>query len=348
MSFKNHPKIRKARAGKVFCLIAGIVMLLVAVACIFLQSSIKADKRFDKVPFAEAYNEERLDEDIYVYVDVTEEPYGIGSYGEARQFYYVSDGYDIYILECSESEYNHITEEVEANGSYEVMGTISELNEEVIDLAIEVYNEDEEDPDNIINREDFDWYFQDVALDVNGLSDAESFLMFAALMLVVFGFIALIAGIVELSRYNSAFRYISELDGQMVAAELDSPQTVYIKKAHTYLTPRFLVSLGSRCAIIPYANILWAYKYTHRYNFVPVITNIQLYTSDHRVIAVSELNAFTLNKQRYITQIFSAIQYYNPTVRFGYTNENINYFNSLRYQQVNYYNANNNVNNNAG
>ena len=38
--------------------------------------------------------------------------------------------------------------------------------------------------------------------------------------------------------------------------------------------------------------------------------------------------------------IFSAIQYYNPNVRFGYTNENINYFNALKYQQMN-------VNNNA-
>ena len=47
MNFKNHPKIKKARMGKVVCLIAGVVMLLAALLCFYMQGSIKADKNFD-------------------------------------------------------------------------------------------------------------------------------------------------------------------------------------------------------------------------------------------------------------------------------------------------------------
>ena len=289
-----------------------------------------------------------LDDDIYVYVDITEEPYGIGSYGEARQFYYVSDGYDLYIIECSESEYNYITQQVKENGSYECVGTISKLSDEVIDLAIEVYNDGEDDPEEIIDREDFDWYFQDVALSVHDWSRAEGLLIFAAIMLLVFGIITFIAGIIELSRFNSAFGRMTEMDGQLIAAELDSPQTVYVKQAKTYLTPRFIVSLGSRCAVIPYANILWTYKFTQRYNFIPVFSNIQVFTSDFRKLAIAEMSLFAPKKKQAEMTIFNAIQYYNPQVCFGYTAENSNYFNALRYQQVNANYANNNVNNNAG
>jgi hypothetical protein len=348
MNFKNHPKVRKARRGKVACLIAGVVMLLAAVACFFLRENIRVDRRFDKVAFAQAYNDEMLDEDIYVYIDITEEPYGIGSYGEARQFYYVADGYDLYIIECSESEYNEIAQQVKENGSYECIGTISKLDEEVIDLAIEVYNEDEDDPEEIINREDFDWYFQGVALSVHDITHAEGLLLFATLMLIVFGLITLIAGIVELSRFSSAFGRMSEMDQQLIAAELDSPQTVYVKQAHTYLTPRFIVSLGSRCAVIPYANIFWTYKFTQRYNFIPIYSNIQVFTSDFRTLGIAEMSLFTPKKKQAEMTIFNAIQYYNPQVRFGYTAENSNYFNALRFQQANSNYANNNVNNNAG
>ena len=70
MNFKNHPKVRKARRGKFVCLIAGVVMLLAAVACFFLRENIRVDRRFDKVAFAQAYNDEMLDEDIYVYIDI--------------------------------------------------------------------------------------------------------------------------------------------------------------------------------------------------------------------------------------------------------------------------------------
>ena len=160
--------------------------------------------------------------------------------------------------------------------------------------------------------------------------------------------VTLIAGIIELSRFSSAFGRMSEMDGQLITAELDSPQTVYVKQAHTYLTPRFIVSLGSRCAVIPYANIFWTYKFTQRYNFIPIYSNIQVFTSDFRTLGIAEMSLFTPKKKQAEMTIFTAIQYYNPQVRFGYTAENSNYFNALRFQQVNSNYANNNVNNNAG
>ena len=68
-------------------------------------------------------------------------------------------------MRCSKSEYESVLADIEAQGYSHVVGTISNLDEEVIEMAIETYNEGETDAEYIIDRDTFDGYFGDVAIN---------------------------------------------------------------------------------------------------------------------------------------------------------------------------------------
>ena len=340
MSKINNPKVKRARAGKTIGLIFSIVMLLAAALCFYLQNYEHRKNTFNSVAFADAYNDERLDEDIYVYIEVEKEPYEIGHYDSDEQYYYVSDGYDLYIIRCSENQYENIKAEVEANGVYEVTGAICHLNDEVIETAIEIYNEGEEDPEEIIDREDFDNYFQGVALNVGASAESENGLFAIGLIIGLFGLLMFLFNIIRVAKYNKVLANLSDMDAQIIDQELESPQTVYIKGCKTYLTPRYIVSIGNYLAVIPYTDVLWAYKFTQRYYFMPVYTDIKVMTRDFKLNPIANMGLFTAGKDQMVAQIFSTIQYYNPQAQFGYTDQLRNYFNSLKKQPVNYVNPN--------
>ena len=339
----NDSRIRRARTGKIIGVIVGAVFLLLAAFFFYLMHDEHKSRTFTSIPFAEAYNKDKLGDDLYVYIDVDREPYEIGHYDKDEQYYYVSDGYDLYIIRCSEKEYETIRDEVEKNGVYEITGTVYELNEEVIKTAIEVYNEGEEDPEEIIDRSFFDEYFKGVALYVGAPSGSENGSMALGIICLLIGFFVFLLSALTLGRYNKTLRRLSDMEAQIISQEIESPQTIYIAKGHTYLTPRYIVSFGNCLSIIPYTDVIWAYKFVQRYYFMPVYTDIKVMTRDFKLTPICQMGLLATGKDQIVAQIFNAIQYYNPQAQFGYSNELRKYFNDLKKQPVTYTNTNQNA-----
>ena len=140
----------------------------------------------------------------------------------------------------------------------------------------------------------------------------------------------------RVAKYRKTFKNLSDIDAEVISQELESPQTVYLKKCKTFLTPRYIVSIGNYLAIIPYSEILWAYKFTQSYNFIPVYTDVKIMTRDFKETPIANMGPLTTGKDQVIAQLFGTIQQYNPQVAFGYTDELRNYFNNLKKQPVNY------------
>ena len=336
MSKINNPKVKRASAGKMVGLLISIAMILVAAFFFYLEHYEHKKNTENPVAFAEAYNDERLEDDIYVCIDITSEPYEIGHYDDSEQYYYVSDEYDLYIIKCSQSQYEEITAEVNEKGVSQVIGPVCHLNDEVIETAIDIYNESSTSADDIIDRNDFDSYFQDVALNVgaSGASSNDSFAI--GLILGLFGLLLFMFNALRVAKYRKTFKNLSDIDAEVISQELESPQTVYLKKCKTFLTPRYIVSIGNYLAIIPYSEILWAYKFTQSYNFIPVYTDVKIMTRDLKETPIANMGPLTTGKDQVIAQLFGTIQQYNPQVAFGYTDELRNYFNNLKKQPVNY------------
>lgn len=339
MSKIDNLKVKRAHAGKALTVAIGAALLIIGALSFLLEWYIHKNNVDNRVYFADAYNEDMLKDDIYVCVDVTNEPYEICYYDKEERYYYVSDGYDLYIVRCSEKEYNDIVFGVKSQGTYEIIGTVTEPNDEVMDLAFEYYNEGEE-PENVVTRKEFDDYFMGAALLIGGQAHSEGGFMILGIFAVGFGLLIFGYGLLALIGYNKAFNRLSDVGAQVLESELDSPQTVYLKNCNTYLTPRYIVSMGHKFNIVPYSDILWAYRFNQSYNFMTVLTNVKLFTRNFETLSVADMSGIVFKKDDAIAQIFDAIHQHNPETCFGYTDQLQNHFNSLVEQA--------NINENAG
>ena len=324
----NDSRVKKAYMGKTVGVIVGIVLTAIAVLLIAFSVIAASNASKEAIEFGQAYNDGRLEDDIIVYIVASDGPYEIGEYDATEQYYFVGDNTDLYIIRCSKSQYESISDEIETKGASNIRGTIVTLNEEVIESAIEVYNGD--DTENLMTRSDFDNYFAGVALKVDGNTSSQDMFMVFGILILVFGLICLIAGGVEHFKYRKAVKRLSDAEAEMINAELEDPQTVYIKKCRVFLTPKRIVSLGNSLEIIPYEDILWAYKFEQSYSFVPILTNIKMLTKDFKTRAIADMTGVQTNKDATISQIFSTMQAHNPQIAFGFTPELNNYFKQLQ------------------
>ena len=77
---------------------------------------------------------------------------------------------------------------------------------------------------------------------------------------------------------------------------------------------------------IPYKDILWAYKFVQRHYLIPIITNIRIYTKNHKQRAVGNMSIIVMHKDQIINRIFSVIGEKNPEAKFGFSHELQAYF----------------------
>lgn len=311
-------KIQKEINGTRTGFIVGIVILLIAGALFFLGISSGNKSKEDAIHFGQAYNDGLLEEDICVYVPISDEPWEFGSYDNSEYYSYIWDDNDLYILKSTKSELDRIKKEVAAKGSYIVMGTITKLNDEVMDLALEAYNEGE-DPENQFTKENFEGYMQGVGLNYKAQTSKSSGLYVLALIVGLFAL--LIGGLYGLRffGYSSVIKKLSDAEAMQISGEIDSPQTEYIKKARTYLTPRYIMSFGSKLVFVRYEDIVWAYEFVQRTNFVPTASNIRLRTRDGQNLIISDMAA--AGRKEVIRKVFETIYNRNPEVDFGYSQD---------------------------
>ncbi len=332
MSKIDNAVIKKVLTGKLIMLIVGIAFLLISIFCFYKVGASSGTEQENAISFAEAYDENQINDDIYVYVDVDSEPYGIGYYDNSEMYYYVTDDQGIYVMRCSKSEYESVLADIEAQGYSHVVGTISNLDEEVIEMAIETYNEGETDAEYIIDRDTFDGYFGDIAINVGGSTASEGGVSVLGIVFFIAAVFCMIIGGVGYFVYNKEISRFSDVEAQMLTAELNDPRTVYIKKANTLLTPNHIVSAGNRLTIVSYDEIMWAYRFDQSYNLIPILTNIRIYTNKFVLKNISDMSGLTFKKTEIINQILETIQAHNPQIAIGYTAELNNYFKSLKKQ----------------
>ena len=79
ISSKIQKEINSTRTG----FIVGIVILLIAGALFFLGISSGNKSKEDAIYFGQAYNDGLLEEDICVYVPISDEPWEFGSYDKS-------------------------------------------------------------------------------------------------------------------------------------------------------------------------------------------------------------------------------------------------------------------------
>ncbi|WP_029232924.1 DUF6709 family protein [Butyrivibrio sp. VCB2006] len=326
--------VKSALLKKFLVLIVGALLVVSALAIIAVRSTKTNKLKAESISFAQAYHDGRTNEDIYVNLEIKSEPFEFATIsGKESRYYFVSDGDDLYIMKATEENANKYSEAVKDNGSVKVVGPVIPLEPKVAEIALEVYNEGL-DPEDQLTREQFYNYFGDVAIHGGATirtdaSDNMTLLVFAMIMLG--GFMGVL-GLIFVTNYTGTLGRMSDAEAMQITAELDDARTVYIKKCKVFLTPSYVVSLGSSFVAMPYANIRWAYRYNKSINFIPAYTDVKLMGLNFQKVSIAQMPGLAFKKTDVITQIFTAIQQHNPNTAFGYSKELINYFAMLQRQ----------------
>lgn len=316
---------KKAYNGKIIGVVFGVAMLIAAALVILFGKLSTSKIEENPVYFSDAYADQRLKEDLYVFIDVAEDPILIGYYNDSEQYYYAFDKYDeFYIIECSKSEYEKICSDIKTDSVAHVEGSIDSLSTEVLDNSFDYLNDGNANP---WTRETFDSYFMGVGLDVNGQVGYFNICLVLGGLLAVIGAVLLLSAGIELHHYNTFQKSLSDTDLAAINGETESPMTVYHKAVRTYLTPHYILSYGNTPVFVRYADILWAYKHVQKTNGVTTLTNITIVTSDHKSQTVADKVGGD-NCEAIFNNILATIMDRNPNTLIGYSDENKNYINN--------------------
>lgn len=314
--------IKKKYRANLICLIVGVLLAVITVVLGVVKLNVSKKDAEASIPFADAYNNETLDADDMVYIDLSDELYEIGHYDESERYYFGFDEYDdMYIIRCSSDKEKEIAKEIEEKGTSHIVGTVLKLKEEVLETALEVFNEAQSSPENEMTREFFDTYFQGVGLFVGGSTGSATGIVVLAVFTGLGAFIALLSGILAVAKFKKGLKGLTDVDKDRISNELANPATEYIKKCNIFLTPNYLVYADSGFEAIPYEQMNWAYQFTQRYNFVPILTNIHIWLKDGKEKQVGNMSLNVVKKDDIIKQVFEGIYKHNPNVQFGYTEE---------------------------
>ena len=314
--------IKKKYQANLICLIVGVLLIAVTVALAIFKGNVDKKDKEASTPFADAYNNETLKADDMVYVDLTDELYEFGYYDDTERYYFGFDEYDdMYIIRCSQSKEEDIAKEIKEKGTSHVVGTVTKLKKEVLDMALEVFNESQSSEENKMTQEFFDGYFQGVGLWVGASKNSATGIAVLAVFAGLGAFIAILAGTVGVVKFKRGLKGLTDVDKDRIANELSNPATEYIKKCNIFLTPNYLVYADSGFEAIPYEEMNWAYQFTQRYNFVPILTNIHIWLKDGKEKQVGNMSVNVVKKDDIIKQVFEGIYRHNPNVQFGYTEE---------------------------
>ncbi len=313
-----------------FFLIMGIAFAALFAYSIFWVRAYKDKCRKESMSFAESYETEAFADDHMVYVDISDEPYEICYYDNDHRYYYVNDGTDIYIIESALSEYNITMSTLEKDGHAMLYGPVTRLDSEVLDMAFEAMNLGTPEDDPYMTREEFDNYFKGVALDVNGNTENLRLSIVGIIMCALWSFLCLLIGVTGVFSFNKGLRKLSDTDKQIIALEIDRPETEYIKQCNIFLTPRYLIYADMGFVVVPYQDIIWAFELIQRHYMIPISSSIQLRLRDHSQKSVGNMSVLVFHKKQIINRIFTVIHEKNPETQFGDSQELQNYFYNLK------------------
>ena len=329
MKVINDERLRKTVRSNRVSLVIGIIVAALVIFLLVLNEFLTRIHQGEAIPFYEAYNEKKLEEDIYVYVDTYDYPYDIGYYDSSEQYYFVFDDSDLYILKCSESMYNRICKAIDDKGEFRIIGTIEEVKGEVKDMAIEVYNEDETDPEYMITEEDYDNYFENKLISMESKTFNDIWIMIMCVILGIASFGLILGGALRMARYSKAFKKLTDEEAEELNNEIANPETGYLKDCKVYLTPNYIISMGNTFVAVKYEDITWAYKFEQKMNFVTILTNVKVHTTKQEVLTIADMASNVRRRDDLIASIFFAISKHNPNAIIGYNGGNIKHLSEV-------------------
>lgn len=314
-------KIKKITKKTKNYLICAIIFFLLGILCLGWAYSIDINTKDTGVTLHELISQGSTKEKEIVNLTVTERPYVFAEYDTdiaSNKYYFLMDENYLYVGYLDYATYLKLNKDDINENPIKIHGVTKEIPDDVIDIAIEVYNENLEE--EFLTKGNYKSYIGEICIDtVSDLVDN----IFQIVLGVCFIIIGLIYFIIYFNRNHKIKKMMKDaILWDQVKIELEHSETKDYYKFGLCLTPNYIVDGFKGLNIIRYTDIVWIYLHEHKYNGVTCNRYLMVVTKDKKKIQVAELNgAHPKLKDTYL-EIMQMIYQKNQHIFVGYTKEN--------------------------
>ena len=300
-----------------------IGLFLVLAALLFFGYGVFKEGKKEAISLA-SQMESGLQPNEYAYIDVNAEPFGF-AYFEGQEdyyFYYVFDESYMYIVRMKDHTYESLLAEDIMENPIRIVGVTKPIPEDIKQFAIEVYNEELEEEDQITSS-DFTNYFHNVYLDAEALplTDTDVFAVLGFFVIFVGG-VVLLCGLFMVVRYKKNIKKFTKEDIHKIDEELNDKDAFFYKNAHVALTKNYIVYFGNTFDVIDYYDIVWIYPYEIRQRGIKTSQSIQIMTKDGKMHGIANLSTYTKKVREVFDEIYETIVKKSTNAYVGYSKEN--------------------------
>jgi hypothetical protein len=315
--------------ARTYYIFSAISIFLFPIIIALILTAIKANTEFwnESIPIKQAIQgnatlkTDNFHDSTPVYIDITRVPIKLSyteRHGKTTHYYYlVKSGSETYFFRGNISADNRIAKKLKY-GPVTIKGELEAASPRLSDIGYRTYLS--EYPDEYMTREEFDGMTGNVVFcDVGDISysavrwSIPAWFLFA----IAFGGLFSIPSTVNYLRQQSSY---SDEFKEFIVRELDDPRTMYIKRLKLYLTPDYLVSVGEKLVIVPYQDIMWAYK--KRTYGRTTFWYIKLHFRNFKEAKVGSVSSWGLVKDNEILEkTMVELQRRNPLLVIGKTPE---------------------------
>jgi hypothetical protein len=139
-------------------------------------------------------------------------------------------------------------------------------------------------------------------------------------LFVIAAFICFLTGFIRVYGFLSGMNRRSPQEKAIIESEIADPRTITIRQCNIILTPNYLIDVGRAFKVIPYCDIMWAYRHFFKYFYIGG-SKLKLYTVRNTVENVGHMSLFTSGHDYYTRQVFAVIAQHNPNTALGFSSE---------------------------
>lgn len=311
----------KVISKKIRIFLYGAILFFILASCCFgwaysIHNQLKNSSTLHELIF----NGSKKEKDI-VSLTITERPY---VFAEAEndlnsmspKYYFLMDEKYLYIGYLDYGTYSKLDSEDIYENPITIRGITRTIPEDVIDIAIEVYNEGLEEA--LLTKENYKNYIGEICIDtVSDLADN----IFQIIIGTLFFIISIIYFLIYCSRKQKVQKIKKDtILWDEIQEELGNQETIEYPKLPTYLTPNYIIDGSNGLIRIAYTDIIWIYPHETKYKRITSKRNLIVFTNNKKRFLIAELNG--IYPKDYCLNIMKDIYEKNQNILIGYTKEN--------------------------
>lgn len=305
-------------------LIAAIVLTIIAIIFFGWSYTIYQEDLGEAIDFSNFVASENAEENEYVSLSITEDPLLFAEYdsnSHESKYYFLWNGNYMYIGYLDYDAYQKIVKDGFQNGNYTVYGKTKKLPDDVINIAIDAYNETY--GEKFLTKTNYMNYFGYFYIDVSSPLHDATFQMLAGTIFIALAIVCYVLYFMRRGQTKKMIASKSKTEWNKILNEVEQESTKYYKNFKLYLTENYVIDISRSLQVFEYEDIVWMYQYELRQYGVLSQRNIVVATkSSKKKAVIANTDGIRKRSKKDVTEIMESIASKNTDMLIGFTKEN--------------------------